>query len=81
MTSQNKMAYSIWGTLIYLLCCEHTNGEVLEGKEDCQDTDVFLLDKSDIPGASLNGKSPSELNITQLKRWLAPRKREKARVN
>lgn len=42
-------------------------------KKDCQDIDVFLLDESDIPGASLNGKSPSELNVTQLRRWLACR--------
>ena len=32
---------------------------------------VLLLRESDIPGASLNGKNPSELNMTQLKRWLA----------
>ena len=43
----------------------------MEEKEDPQDIDVFLLDESDIPGASLNGKIPSELNVTQLKRWLA----------
>lgn len=43
----------------------------MEEKEDCQDIDVVLLDEYDIPGASLNGKSPSELNVTQLKRWLA----------
>jgi len=32
-----------------------------------------LLSESDIPGASLDGKQPSELNLTQLKRWLACR--------
>ena len=45
----------------------------MEEKEHPQDIDVFLLDESDIPGASLNGKTPSELNVTQLKRWLACR--------
>jgi len=34
---------------------------------------VPLLRESDIPGASLNGKQPVELNIQQLKRWLACR--------
>lgn len=33
--------------------------------------DILLLRESDIPGASLNGKAPSELNVVQLKRWLA----------
>lgn len=45
----------------------------MEEKEDPQDTDVFLLDESDITGASLNGKIPSKLNVTQLKRWLVCR--------
>ena len=45
----------------------------MEEKEDSQDIDVFLLDESDIPGVSLNGKIPSKLNITQLKRWLVCR--------
>lgn len=45
----------------------------MEEKEEHQDTNVSLLDETDIPGASLNGKSPSELNVTQLRRWLACR--------
>ena len=45
----------------------------MDGVDDCQRTDVTLLDESDIAGASLNGKSPSELSVTQLKRWLACR--------
>ena len=32
--------------------------------------DLLLLKESDIPGASLNGKRPTELNVVQLKRWL-----------
>ena len=32
--------------------------------------DILLLTENDIPGASLDGKHPSELNVTQLKRWL-----------
>ena len=35
--------------------------------------DILLLRESDIPGASLNGKTPAELNVVQLKRWLACR--------
>ena len=35
--------------------------------------DVLLLNEGDIPGASLEGKDPSELNMVQLKRWLACR--------
>ena len=35
--------------------------------------DVLLLRETDIPGASLNGKLPTELNVTQLKRWLVCR--------
>ena len=33
--------------------------------------DSLLLTEDDIPGASLNGKSPSQLTVVQLKRWLA----------
>ena len=35
--------------------------------------DILLLTEVDIPGASLNGKSPDQLNVMQLKRWLACR--------
>ena len=35
--------------------------------------DFEVLNKGDIPGASLNGKKPKELNVTQLKRWLSCR--------
>jgi len=35
--------------------------------------DFELLSENDIPGASLDGKQPGELNLTQLKRWLACR--------
>jgi len=37
------------------------------------DEDIILLTEADIPGASLDGKAPTELNIPQLKRWLACR--------
>ena len=33
--------------------------------------DILLHRESDIPGSSLNGKTPAELNVVQLKRWLA----------
>ena len=37
-----------------------------------KDQDEFLmLNESDIPGASLHGKDPRQLNVTQLKRWLS----------
>ena len=35
--------------------------------------DFELLSKEDIPGASLNGKNLGELNVLQLRRWLACR--------
>ena len=40
---------------------------------DEENLDVILLTETDIPGASLDGKHPTELNVTQLKRWLACR--------
>lgn len=33
--------------------------------------DFMVLTENDVPGSSLNGKQPHELNIFQLKRWLA----------
>jgi len=35
--------------------------------------DILMLTESDIPSASLNRKSPSQLTLAQLKRWLACR--------
>ena len=35
--------------------------------------DLLLLTEGDVPGASLNGKNPGELNVVQLRRWLACR--------
>ena len=43
----------------------------MEKVDDLYDKDLALLDESDIPGTSLNGKSPPELTVAQLKRWLA----------
>ena len=40
---------------------------------DCNkppDGDILMLIETDIPGASLNGKSPNQLTVEQLKRWL-----------
>ena len=34
---------------------------------DDEDDVVLLLTESDIPGASLDGKDPTELNVPQLK--------------
>ena len=41
--------------------------------DDDSDDDMLLLTEADIPGASLDGKNPNELNVSQLKRWLACR--------
>ena len=38
-----------------------------------QESDILMLCEDDIPGSSLNGKNPKQLNIQQLKRWLACR--------
>ena len=46
---------------------------VLDDNEDLVDDDILLLTESDIPGASLDGKNPSELSVVQLKRWLVCR--------
>ena len=35
--------------------------------------DFEILTEADIPGASLDGKQPKQLNVTQLRRWLACR--------
>ena len=35
--------------------------------------DFAVLTENDVPGSALNGKQPHELNILQLKRWLACR--------
>lgn len=49
-------------------------GKEYEAYEEAYDQDdLYVLEESDIPGASLNGKKPSELNVTQLKRWLSCR--------
>ena len=38
-----------------------------------QTDDFLILMEEDIPGSFLNGKKPTELNVLQLKRWLACR--------
>lgn len=42
-------------------------------KEIDSEGDILILSEADIPGASLNNKDPSELNVVQLKRWLSCR--------
>jgi len=49
-----------------------TENEISETDKQL-DEDIILLTEADIPGASLDGKAPTELNIPQLKRWLACR--------
>ena len=36
-------------------------------------TEIYCLLEEDVPGASLFGQSPDDLNVEQLKRWLACR--------
>ena len=46
-------------------CTDHDdNDTALQPEEESE---------QDIPSASLDGKSPTELNVTQLKRWLSCR--------
>ena len=33
-------------------------------------TEPMILGESDIPGALLDGRDPSELHVVELKRWL-----------
>ena len=42
-----------------------------EGQPECFTDEIILLNELDILGASLNGKKPCQLKVTQLKRWLA----------
>lgn len=52
----------------------HDDTDVQEPWIDDENVDdILLLTENDIPGASLDGKHPSELNVTQLKRWLVCR--------
>ena len=51
-----------------VLAC-HTHSDKVA--KPCDESDNMpLLTEKDIPGASLHGKDPSELNVIQLKRWL-----------
>jgi len=44
-------------------CADSDNAKPWNGSDD-----MLLLTEKDIPGASLNGKDPNELNVHQLKR-------------
>ena len=52
---------------------DNSDVERLLNDEDEDDDDILVLNEDDIPGASLDGKHPCELNIIQLKRWLVCR--------
>ena len=54
-------------TGIYYICVILVNVEdtIVEGEMG----NIIML--NDVPGASLIGKAPSELNVVQLKRWFA----------
>lgn len=47
--------------------------KITEENESSDQEDLLLLEESDIPGASLNGKQPCQLNVIELKRWLSCR--------
>ena len=47
--------------------------KIIEKNESSDQEDLLLLEESDIPGASLNGKQPCQLNVTELNRWLSCR--------
>ena len=49
--------------------CDHQYVQTSDSSEE----EIVMLTESDVPGASLNGKQPHELNVPQLKRWLACR--------
>lgn len=51
-----------------MLACHNPSDNV--AKPFDESNDMPLLTEKDIPGASLHGKDPSELNVIQLKRWL-----------
>ena len=66
-------------TLNYIVHCEsNANSSVdlgdddfkgfLDINEDLMGNDILLLTDTDISGASLDGKHPSELSVVQLKR-------------
>ena len=46
---------------------KNDTGDLLDTDFD----DFAVLTENDVPGSALNGKQPHELNILQLKRWLA----------
>jgi len=52
-----------------------TEDEVTDITNSWEDNELLdyniLLTEADVPGASLDGKHPEELNVSQLKRWLA----------
>ena len=45
------------------------SGDLLDADSD----DFMVLTENDVPGSALNDKQPHELNVLQLKRWLACR--------
>ena len=57
------------------LCSLGTGSDYVKENEDLDwfSDDLPVFTEADIPGSSLNGKEPSELNVVQLKRWLACR--------
>ena len=42
-------------------------------KGEMTEAEIAFLRECDIPGASLNGRTPAQLTVPQLKRWLACR--------
>ena len=75
----SKILIPCTDSFVYANYCTSTdceNTDMMESWDNDDDEpldDDILLTEADIPGASLDGKCPSELNVVQLKRWLACR--------
>ena len=52
---------------------DNVTESVEKGANDFFADKIVMLEESDVPGASLNGKKPSQLTVGQLKRRLACR--------
>ena len=60
--------------MLFFMLIKFTENDIMDSWEDDELLDYnILLTEADIPGASLDGKRPEELNVPQLKRWLACR--------
>jgi len=54
-------------------CNNEDDSDIERLVNDVDDDGILLLNEDDIPGASLDGKRPCEVNVVQLRRWLVCR--------